>query len=268
MFFKSHRSVGVEFIWRIIISAFLLFSSFSSALAECAEFVRPPLTFDRPNWSDLERFTAEGSLNSAIEKVQSLDGDGQGKLNIDQYSIVIDAAGQSAGQLFDEFRANLGEIIFGPSGNRDFYPFSDGDANTWNSNSPKGAVMVFRLETMLSGEIPLERGAVVLSCKSETDFIFSTVKVGSSVFPNGPGWHPVSGNRAFGVRDNGDGSLTIFVKAADRVADVSLFQSVVGSKTIFEGGHQVWLKMLDNIQKRYSARNPRDRAVFSVRVDY
>lgn len=248
-------------------SAIFFTASAHPALAKCAEFVRPPLLFERSNWSELESFVASKSINGAIDQVQRVKEDGQGRLNIDQYSITIDAAGQSASALFNEIRGDLGEVIFGLAS--DLYPFSEADGRKWTSKDPTGSVMVFRLKTFGYGTIPLERGAVVVSCNSDTDLIFSTVKVGSAIWPDGPGWHPVSGNRAFGVRDNGNGSLTIFVKAADRVANVSFFAPfLVGNDTIFAGGHSVWLKMLDNIAARYKSRSPRDRAVFSERINY
>lgn len=245
-----------------------LFLGASVAQAACVDFVRPPLVFERSNWQELELFVSSSTLNPAIEQVQRLNEDGQGMLNIDQYSITIDADGQSAGELFRDIRSDLGEIIFGSSNAANLFPFSAEDRTKWASDNPKGAVMVFRLETLGFGLIPLERGAVVVSCLSETDFVFSTVRVGSSVWPDGPGWHPVSGNRGFGVRDNGNGSLTFFVKAADRVADAAFFENIVGNDTIFSGGHAVWLGMLNNVAARYATRNPRDRVAFSERVQY
>lgn len=128
--------------------------------------------------------------------------------------------------------------------------------------------MVFTLAS-IAGVFDTETGAVVVSCQTPTEFLFSTVKVGSANTYSDPGWHPVSGNRAFGVRDNGDDSLTIFVKAADRVVDAGIFATpIVPNEKIFGQGHKVWLQMLDNLKTRYAARNPRQVGAFSQRVDF
>lgn len=234
---------------RLFGSILALLMGATAAWAECVQFVAPPMVFDRPSWSELESFEASKGLNPKIDVVQTIAGKGQGKLNIDQYSIVIDKNGQSAAELLSEFRANLSTIAFTGSEYNKMEPLDAKSASLWVSDSYSGAVLVFTLST-IAGIFDLETGAVVASCQSDTDFVFSTVKVGSANTYTSPGWHPVSGNRAFGVRDNGD-SLTIFVKAADRVVDAGIFSTlVISNEKIFQQGHKVWMNMLENVKTR------------------
>jgi hypothetical protein len=240
----------------------------SAAYAECAQFVAPPMIFDRPSWSELEKFEASKDLNDNIDIVQTIAGTGQGQLNIDQYSLVIDKNGQAPAELLAEIRANLSNVVFSGSSYTNVEPLDPTSETLWNSNDYRSAVLVFTLAS-IAGVFDTETGAVVVSCQTPTDFLFSTVKVGSANTYSSPGWHPVSGNRAFGVRDNGDDSLTIFVKAADRVVNAGIFATpLVPNEAIFGQGHQVWLHMLDNLKTRYADRNPREVGSFSQRVDF
>jgi hypothetical protein len=244
------------------------FLSVTYSNANCVNFVSPPMAFDRTSWSDLEKFKAAKSLNPNIDRVQTIAGTGQGKLNIDQYSIVIDKAGQSATAALKDVRANLSTIIFSGSSYTNVKAYDSASETLWKSDAYDGAVLVFTLDS-IAGVIDTETGAVVVSCHSPTNFIFSTVKVGSANTYTSPGWHPVSGNRAFGVRDNGDDSLTIFVKAADRIVDAGMFGNpAMSNEYIFGQGHKVWVQMLKNIKAKYANRHPRNEGVFSTRIDY
>lgn len=240
-----------------------------SAGIACVTLVAPPLAFERSNWSELESMEVPADLNSAITQVQNLHATGHGDLNIDQYSITLDSMGQSAADFMSEVRGDLANVLFDGSAYQDFHAYDEHDDTLWTSEDATGAVMVFGLKD-IAGVIPAEDGAVVVSCFDPTNFVFSTVQVGSMLTPWDPGLHPVSGNRGFGVRDNGDGSLTFFVKATDRVVDDGMF-SLLGEsfrEKIFAQGHSVWVNMLENITDQFPERNPRDTAIYSERVPY
>lgn len=243
------------------LSVALLTFPTSMAEAQCAQPVVPPLAFERSNWSDLENLSVADTINPSIDHVQDLSTRGHGKLNIDFYGVSIDANGQTAEELFSYLRANLDELIF--SGTTYALNSFDGEnLGRWNSADPTGALMSFTLAG-IDGVFPLEKGSVVVSCYSATSFVFSTVKTDQD------GLHPVAGNRAFGVHDHGNGQLTIYVKAADRVVNEGIFAAVgeFGRELIFDQGHQVWLRLLTTTSNKFSDRKP-VQFVYSERVNF
>jgi hypothetical protein len=229
------------------------------AAAACAMPLVPPQTFARTNWAELERFQAAANLNPLIQEVQALRSRGHGAVNNDYYGITIDKRSDTAESVMSLLRRELSTVIFQGT-SYSVEPRDAANAQRWSSPDPHGVIMSFTLAA-IPGVMPLERGSVVVSCISPTDFVFSTVRTDRD------GWHPVAGNRAFGVRDNGNGSLTIWTKAADRVVDAGLFGALPEAlrEEIFNQGHAVWLRLLDNLQRRFADRNPRDRTVFSER---
>jgi hypothetical protein len=231
---------------------------FSFAYSQCVSL---PNSNDRAQWLDVESFKASNNLNNDIGWVQNLNRNGHGELNYDVYSVTIDADGQTPESLFSWFRSNLDQSLFSGT----YYSlrsYDDVNAEKWKSDAPEGALMSFTLAAV--GIIPLEKGSVVLSCFSSTDFIFSTV------YTENDELHPVAGNRAFGVRKGASGGLTIFVKAADRIVNSDRFGLLpkAGRELIFEQGHDVWMGMLSRLKVKFADRNPRDDFVFSVRVPY
>ena len=243
---------------------FFLVSGTTSALATagCAVPLYAPLASERQNWKELESLAVNKSLNSGIEFVQGIADKGHGALNLDFYSVTIDANGQSASQLMKDLRLNLNEVMFKGT----TYGLAAYDAANeakWKSADPKGALMTFTLAGV-EGVMPLERGSVVVSCFSTESFVFSTVKTAKD------GLHPVAGSRAFGVHDHGNGSLSIYVKAADRVVNEGLFAALGAGlqEKVFEQGHTVWLRLMDNLEAKFKDRHPRDRFVHSVRLPY
>ncbi|GAB5500999.1 MAG: hypothetical protein PsegKO_33100 [Pseudohongiellaceae bacterium] len=132
----------------------------------------------------------------AIKHRQDLRQHGHGRLNIDQYQITIDGDGQSAEQFFAHLRKNLNEIIFKGT-DYSLKPYDSVNSRRWASAKPLGAVMVFTLAAV-TDDLPLERGAVFVSCSTGSDMVFSTLEM----IPYGV--HPVAGNRAFGVVKNSD----------------------------------------------------------------
>jgi hypothetical protein len=105
----------------------------------------------------------------------------------------------------------------------------------WESKDPTGAVMSFVLDnhtpalalaaTLKGVKIVLEQGDVVVTCATPTQFIFTTVTTKAD------GFHPVSGNRGFGIRGNTDGSWTFYTMGADRETKTAETESENGVKT-------------------------------------
>jgi hypothetical protein len=210
----------------------------------------------RSSWDELLALKPSKNLNTVITSIQDIDSNGVGDVNLDYYSVTIDGNGQSPGQLLAELRSNIQSYIYGGT-SYTVAPYDNSNKAKWDSAAPKGAVMVFTLAGY-SG-VPFERGAVVVSCFDVQSFVFSTVSISGALEA---GDHPVSGNRAFGVKGNADGSLTIYVKAADRrKADNSIF-ALMGSKKIFDLGAEVWQGLIRNLQQKYSDRNPREVVIY------
>lgn len=238
----------------------VIFSSVQ-AHASCAVPVVPPLVYERANWLELEKLKVSADINKRIDFVQDLQSRGHGSLNLDFYAITIDANGQPAESLFQYVRANLDSLVFGGTAYA-LNAYNAANSDRWKSDDPTGALMSFTLAG-IDGVMPLERGSVVVSCYSSMNFVFSTVKTAKD------GLHPVAGNRAFGVHDHGNGILTIYVKAADRVVNKGLFGKLGASlrEEIFAQGHKVWLRMLKNLTEIFKERNPAT-FVYSERVAY
>jgi hypothetical protein len=234
--------------------------------AACVDLIPGTPPFARDSFKNLEEFRPRPTLPQGVTKIQDLAEHGQGELNIDQYSITIDSAGQSAQEFMAEFRMSLNEIVYDGSYFGSLGPADTISADKWASDNPLGAVMLFDLAKL--GGINLERAGVMVTCWNDTSFVFTPVTLGSKFAPGDPGLHPVAGHRGFGVNDNGNGSLTIFVQATDRVINEGAFSALrIGSQeVIFYLGARVWKGMLTNIETKFPDRRPRERIIFSERV--
>ena len=217
------------------------------------------------DWTDVLSLKADKALNPQISFVQTLDGTGSGDVNLDYYAITVDRT-DSAKRMLADFRKRMGELLFRKGAlAQGFYAFRGYDpANeaSWSSDFPKGALMTFVL--FQGPGAKFERGSVVVSCADDTSFVFSTVNTAAD------GDHPVSGNRAFGIVDNGDGSVTLFTKAADRVKGASFFD-LLGSgqrAATFAAGASIWEHLLDNISLAYARKHPLEPTKLSHRLPY
>jgi hypothetical protein len=214
------------------------------------------------SWADLESFLAPASLNPAILSVQNLKTDGIGPVNNDFYSVTIDANGQSAADVMRTLRLNLSDLVYARKW-RKVRPYDDDNGAKWKSSSPQGAVMTF---VLVDAALYRVRADVVVSHVSDTEWVFSTVRTGKN------GWHPVCGNRAFGVSANADGSLTIWTKGADRAVDHGALwaqhQFAAGREFTFARGDDVWKALMQNLATHYAAGHPRDFVRISVRRPY
>src|SRR5699024_10523399 len=93
-----------------------------------------------------------------------------------------------------------------------FTPINTDEQILWNSNKPLTAVIHI--------DIPLNDGSVICSKYNDTEWYFTTL---TAPFPvEEDGTHPVSGNRAFGIKTNNDGSYSIYTRGVDRMRYRSL----------------------------------------------
>lgn len=204
------------------------------------------------SWKELSSLKPKKALNSVITSIQRIDTDGVGDVNLDFYAVTIDANGQTPERLLKELRENIQSAVYAGT-TYTVGPFDEDSKRKWDSTNPLGAVMVFTLAGF--PVVPFERGAVVVSCTDAKSFVFSTVSIAGATNPED---HPVAGNRGFGVQKNADGSLMIYVKAADRRKGNNNTFAAMGSEKIFDLGADVWLGLLENLKTRYAARHPRN----------
>ncbi|MBK8474361.1 MAG: hypothetical protein IPL33_20530 [Sphingobacteriales bacterium] len=109
----------------------------------------------------------------------------------------------------------------------------------WLSEFPKSTIFSIKMA---------DDGSVIVSDYASCCWTFSTL--------NAPGWfeadsydgyHPVSGNRRFGLRDNGDGSYTFFTQGVDKLTGV--WHALANTTIIdaFSKADELWTCMLGQI---------------------
>ncbi|WP_282610787.1 hypothetical protein [Pelagibius sp. Alg239-R121] len=260
-------------IQRGVLGALLFILGTSVALAErCSTPLDWPVTFHRSKWAEIEEFKPKVKNPDMSFNYQGIKETGIGKINLDYFAVRMNKGDLTTATVLADLRANLNEIVF--SGvNLGIYPASPKERKRWNSSTPLGTIMIFDLARIKS--VTLERGAVILSCLSEEDFIFSTIQL--HLLPIGT--HPVSGHRAFGVFQDSEETITIYVKAVDRVVRGYFAFGNFGGLTpnslevfrenvIFAGGEKVWKNLQNNLVKRYAKYNAKKLSPIARRVNY
>lgn len=225
-------------------TAVLCFASLFSAAIPLTAVAQPcfaplsdPASRDSSNFVDLAKQTTAKPM-PGVKKFLPLVVAEDDKANIDYYYIRFTRhPKKTPEQVFKDLRLNFNRFAAGTTKVFGFGPYketgSDSDsigrenAKLWAKDVPLNAVMSFNLDTPMpatrmvsivgsSGSPEWVRGIVnkagdlQVTCASKLDFVFSTVES-----ENG-GPHPVSGNRGFGLKDNGDGTWTFYSKAVDR----------------------------------------------------
>ncbi len=230
------------------------------------------------DWDTLVKHTYSGSYPPGMKSVQKINDDGYGgRINLDYFGLTFEApADQRIGTVFQQLRRELTKIIFAGERNKHFKLYEGrwrtsltpkqlkANANLWASDNPVGALMNFRLHNPISATctpgdylcIVREEGDILVTCSSATSVIFTTVQTEEN------GYHPVSGNRGFGLKDNADGTWSFYTMGADRL---SLMGSAISRlpetdyfglpnmfPDIFDGGKLVWVKMMKNMTSHLS----------------
>jgi hypothetical protein len=254
---------------RVCMTMLLVFTSSSLSLAQdkCfdplsggkAKSSTNPADNDRKDWDQLVQWAHPHADQEGVVRVQEIP-DGMGPINLDFYSITFKK--HPTKSLSDEFldlRAHFNIFAHRGAGPYEqesatyFLPYRGSGSVTdalgarnkslWESSEPTGAVMSFVLDnhtpalafaaTLKGIKIVLEQGDVVVTCATPLQFIFSTV------YTRADGFHPVNGNRGFGIRDNGDGTWTFSTMGADRETKVATAE--------LENGHKVDQQYFGNI---------------------
>ena len=115
--------------------------------------------------------------------------------------------------------------------------FSIDDTELWNSNNP--------LTALLTIDIPIDQGTVIVSDYSASNFTFITLETP---------WdseHPVSGVRDFGFVQNPDGTYSFYTRAVDRMADgldYAVANSSIPNDAAFFGSDALWTSFQDKLE--------------------
>ncbi|HXM51418.1 MAG TPA: papain-like cysteine protease family protein [Pyrinomonadaceae bacterium] len=264
----------------LILSIVFIVACSSLSVAQCFLPLSNGASNSPSDWADM--VTRKPIVNDpAVKSVLTIDSGRGDKINLDFYSVTFRKDSTKAlATVFREIRQHFSSFAHrGATTSEDametyFKPYQASAAPDdavrqrnkalWDSNDPRGAVMSFTLatytpalalkNTLRGFRIVLEQGDVVATCATDTDFVFSTVNT-----ING-GYHPVSGNRGFGIKDNGNGTWTFYSKGADRETRVSSllkgFDSYFGNTQLKRGAR--------NPPIEGSMTSPNDDAVFQA----
>jgi hypothetical protein len=112
-----------------------------------------------------------------------------------------------------------------------FEAYEPADAAQFAAASPLGALMKFNMRLANSSAANVDDGSVLCSRFTGTEWVFSTAFTPADLN------HPVSGNRAFGVRAEG-ATFVAYTRAADRTT--TLADSAI-SAMVFDAAFRLWL---------------------------
>lgn len=179
--------------------------------------------------------------NSAyISKVLDIDNAYSSVVNMDYFSVnvkilpIINGQRATPQQFLNHIRTNINTFVDTKKSKFTAYNhYGVDDHALWNSSNPTGAIV--------SIDIPLNDGSVIVSKYSPNSWTFSTIKDPYN------GLHPVSGNREFGYTANADGSYNFYVMGVDRLTDVwgTIAQSASGFP--FDQADALWTSFQDKI---------------------
>lgn len=276
---------------RCLIASLAIIVAPKLAHAQCFTPLSTPSSNNIIEWRDLADLDRSAEAPGLVEIQRIADGYGD-KINLDFYSVTFRRhASRPISDIFAEIRRNFGSFghtepsVFEEGSDTYFLPYRSSsrvddparerNASLWGSANPQGALMTFVLATYapallttatLQGtQFVQEQGDVIAVCASATDFIFRTARTEKN------GYHPVSGSRGFGIKDNGDGTWTFYTKGADREVGVNVggtTQRYIGNTilsrgvrspvipgsilnpnhdAVFQAGHNFWLEFFSNL---------------------
>jgi subtilisin family serine protease len=159
--------------------------------------------------------------------------DAHGDINLDYYAVKISKMPFLRGKqltaeaLLAYIRRNFNSFV--DTNNSWFPPLDFSDKSRWESDNPLGAVINIHFYVQ---RLYLESGLVVCSRAEPSLWVFTTAHGGPA------GYHPVTGNRMFGIRADGN-EWVLFTRGADRATQlVDYAGNVTG--LIWSGADALW----------------------------
>lgn len=201
--------------------------------------------FNLDFWSELASFTPGQMVMDKINSlsgnysVQELENAVGARVNLDYFGVNIqqmpnkpNGTRYSDVELIEHFRKNINH--FHSQSGTSFDPITQ-DTGLWNSMNP--------LTSVISISIAEDDGSVICSDFQPCCWVFTTLGAPGWLpgiwSPSNDGYHPVSGNRQFGISDSDQGKL-IYTKGVDRVTKWyhNLFEN-----SAFSGADFLWTSM-------------------------
>lgn len=180
-------------------------------------------------------------------KIRGLNAASSGNVNLDFHSIQIcdlpyypDGTQLTPWELFTFLRSQFYIDPFDSGCNTDFELYTDFTDEHW-IDTPEGTL--FKIDISLSGiPVNIEDGDVVCSYYNEETGI-NTELLGyrwifSTVYGRESGYHPVSGNRQFGLYPDVNGCWVFYTSGVDR--QTTWFHSIFGGEFAFEEADNFW----------------------------
>ena len=118
------------------------------------------------------------------------------------------------------------------------------ESQIWHSSNPLTAIIHIDITTS-AGD-----GSVICSKHDDDNWIFTTIEVPWRFGQEYDGIHPVSGNREFGLIDNGNGKYTFYTRGVDRMTDSfeSLFvENTTIISNAFDAPDMLWNSLRSGI---------------------
>jgi GH25 family lysozyme M1 (1,4-beta-N-acetylmuramidase) len=184
----------------------------------------------RPVASDLAR------RGISIPKLSDAYGD----INLDYYSVRISKLPSLHGTqmtpetLLEHIRRNIDNFV--DTNNSSFPPLDASiDGPRWQSSNPLGAAInihINALSFLKPRRAYIDQSLVVCSRTEPRSWIFTTAQSKAA------GYHPVTGNRMWGIRDE-DNGWVLFTRGADRATQfIDWVENIVGS--LWAGADALW----------------------------
>jgi hypothetical protein len=174
----------------------------------------------------------DGKLGKQIASIQKIDDAFSSIVNMDYFPVtisqlpVVNGQRLGPGQFLNYIRTHLNNFtqddLFSP-----YNGFGIDDNATWNSTSPKGAIIGIDL----SGP---DNASVITSYSSTDRWTFTTI------FEPKYGEHPVSGNRNFGYTLNDNGSYTFYTRGVDRMTSWDIAFAQAALNIPFSSADNLW----------------------------
>lgn len=242
---ESKRLIIFVSLWTIVCGVFFA----HTAMAEVHQLTHwKDLINLRPDEAALKAARRARNRSDAGLKVQRIEHARGPNVNFDEYSVTITrlptSGPKSIDQLIQYIRINLNDFLDDEFAT--FEGFKNEDSSDWRSqrNAPIGSVMLFSIPfppKWYLGYLIQEKAAVVVSEASKHTWTFSPVTIGILA----PGEHPVSGNREFGLRQEGGAHPQIYTRGVDRAIGGRLD---LNQQAIFRGAGALWGSFQRNVK--------------------
>lgn len=214
-------------------------------------------------WSDLLNMKHEQAIYDVLNDVDGVAfiqdiSEAKGlDVNLDYFSVNIDRLPNniSPAEFLTTFRTNINSFINGELSN--FVPFDPerwvtdnfraeivhidmGDTHAWYDGMFGGMIDGFLVDG--NPWYNPDDGSVIVTLQEENRWVFTTIYIESD--SENDYYHPVSGNREFGINANPDGSFTFYTAGVDRTTTVVDATTNDVINVVFSKADELWNSML------------------------